>query len=314
MSHLKEIIAVDVGNSRMKFGRYFRNGILSTGSLPLPSQVISEDSHTMRHLDLELRENSLADGTEWLISSVNDEKLAVLCQWLLENRPHDAVRILTHRDIRLPLDIDMPDRVGLDRLCNALGATCLAKSGEPVLVVDIGTATTLDIVSGNRRFLGGAIMPGFRAAAAALHNATGQLPDIEVDDLRFPVYPGRNTAAAVKAGLFWGMIGAIRQFLAFAREDSTQALLVLTGGDAFPILEALLNPDFNPHPDSVIGESTRTIGMPGPSNSPACPTPAVQHQTESEPVPDNAFVPVSSFHEAICCPHLTLSGIAMCVQ
>ena len=306
----KELMAVDIGNTRVKFGRYLRGGIDPVGGLPQPGQVIIENTLKFQQLDLGLREEPLEEGTEWLISSVNDENLSRLSQWLQENRPKDSVRVLSQRDIRMPVVVDEPEKVGLDRLCNALAATCLTKRNEPVLLVDIGSAVTLDVVSGDGRFLGGAIMPGFRASAFALQRTSQCLPVIEADDLRFPAYPGRNTAAAIEAGLFWGMVGAIRQFLAFAQEGCEQALLLLTGGDAFPVLEALLNPNFSPQADSVIAEATRVADPSGLS----CP-PMVNPQAAKAnpvPIPDDAFVPVSRFHEAICCPYLTLSGIALC--
>ena len=307
-----EIIAVDIGNSCMKFGRYLKNTISFMGDLPQPAQVVVEDSPELSHIKLGLMETPLAEGTEWLVSSVNEEKLAAFCKWMLENRPNDTVRILTHRDVHLPIAVDAPDKVGLDRLCNAFAASCLAKQGEPVLIVDIGSATTFDILSGDNRFLGGAIMPGFRAAAEALQNTTHLLPQIEADDLRFPAYPGKDTTAAIEAGLFWGMVGAIRQFLAFAQEGHSQALLLLTGGDAFPVLEALLNPHFNPQSDSIIAEATRVADPSGVSCPPVLEAGSTGTQVELETMPDNAFVPVSQFHEAICCPYLTLSGIALC--
>jgi len=306
----KELIAVDIGNRRMKFGRYLRSVITTNGDLPHPSQVIVEDTPTMQQLELGLREIPLENGTEWLISSVNAERLSSLIQWLRTNRPNDPVRILSQRDILMPVEVDEPEKVGMDRLCNALGATCLTRRSEPVLIVDIGSATTLDVVSGDGRFLGGAIMPGFYAAAEALQKTSRCLPMIEADDLRFPNYPGRNTTSAIESGLFWGMVGAIRQFLAFAQEGREQALLLLTGGDAFPVLEALLNPNYNPQQDSIIAEATRVADPSGLSCPPVVNPSGVT--TNADPMPDNAFVPVSHFHEAICCPYLTLSGIALC--
>ena len=306
----KELMTVDVGNSRVKFGRYLKSGIDPVGGLPQPGQVIVENSPKFQQLDLGLREAPLEEGTEWLISSVRDESLSLLSHWLHENRPKDSVRILSQRDIRMPVEVDEPEKVGLDRLCNVLAAICLAKQDEPVLIVDIGSAVTLDVVSGDGRFLGGAIMPGFRTSADALQQVSYCLPVVEADNLRFPAYPGRNTVAAIEAGLFWGMVGAIRQFLAFAQEGHEQALLLLTGGDAFPVLEALLNPNFNPQEDSVIAEATRVADPSGLSCPPV--TSSKGANANSEPIPDDAFVPVSRFHEAICCPYLTLSGIALC--
>ena len=308
----RELMAVDIGNSCVKVGRYFRSGIDTVDDLPQPGQVIIENSPKFQQLELGLREEPLEEGTEWFISSVNNENLSLLNQWLRENRSKDSVRILSERDIRMPAEVDEPEKVGLDRLCNALAATCLAKRNEPVLIVDIGSAVTFDVVSGDGRFLGGAIMPGFRASAFALQKISYCLPVVEADDLRFPAYPGRNTVAAIEAGLFWGMVGAIRQFLAFAQEGHEHALLLLTGGDAFPVLEALLNPNFNPHEDSVIAEATRVANPSGLSCPPV--TTAQGTQAKTEPIPDDAFVPVSRFHEAICCPYLTLSGIALCIM
>ena len=305
-----EIIAVDIGNSRAKFGRYARNAISLSGNLPEPVQVIVDDTPELSHLNLGLLENPLPEGSEWLVSSVNEEGLAGFCEWALANRPNDTVRILTQRDVPLPIEVDEPNKVGLDRLCNALAATCLARQGEPVLVVDVGSAATFDILSSDNRFLGGAILPGFRAAATALGNAASLLPEINANDLRFPAYPGKNTVAAIESGLFWGMVGAIRQFLAFAQEGHSQALLLLTGGDAFPVLEALLNPKFNPQADNIIAEATRVADPTGISCPPVIETD--QSQAELEAMPDNSFVPVAQFHEAICCPYLTLSGIALC--
>ena len=306
----KELMTVDIGNTRMKFGRYLRCGIDLAGSLPQPGQVIFENATQLQQLELGLREEPLEEGTEWFISSVHEEKLSLLRQWLRKNRPQDSVRILSERDIRMPVEVDEPEKVGVDRLCNALAATRLAKRNEPILIVDIGSATTFDVVSGDGRFLGGAIMPGFRASADALENNAHKLPVVEADDLRLPAYPGRNTAAAIEAGLFWGLVGAIRQFLAFAQEGSEQALLLLTGGDAFPVLEALLNPNFSPQEDSIIAEATRVADPSGLSCPPVTNSRGSKSKLES--MPDDAFVPVSRFHEAICCPYLTLSGIALC--
>jgi len=317
----KDMIAVDIGNSRVKFGRFLRTTIDATAGLPQPGQVIVEnaprgsgrigpDSAEWQQLDLGLREEPLESGSEWLICSVQNEKLASLIDWLRNNRPNDSVRILSQRDVRMPLEVDEPDKVGMDRLCNAVAAACLAKQSEPVLIVDIGSATTLDVVSGDGRFLGGAIMPGFHATAECLQKTSSCLPQIETDDLRFPPFPGRNTTAAIEAGLFWGMIGAIRQFLAFAQEGNEQALLLMTGGDAFPVLEALLNPSFNPQGDSVIAEANRVADPTGVSCPPIVEPPGMP--MELEQMPDHAFVPVSRFHEAICCPYLTLSGIVLC--
>ncbi|MCL2348774.1 MAG: type III pantothenate kinase [Planctomycetaceae bacterium] len=311
MTAKNELMAVDIGNSRIKFGRYERSGMSKNGPIPQPVQVNFERSAKMINLDLWLRESPVAPGTEWIVSNVNETMLTGFCDWMLVNRPDDCVKILTYHDFKIPMDVDAPEKIGLDRLCNALAAKYLKEPGEPSLIVDIGTAVTLDMLSGDGRFRGGAIMPGFQTAAAALQSKTGQLPEIDADDLRFPEYPAKNTVGAIEAGLFWGMVGAIRQFLAFAQEGPRSALLLLTGGDAFPVLEALLNPSVNAKSDTVIAEATRVADPSGFSCPPVVKSGNTQFQEKLAAIPENSFVPVHQFHEAICCPYLTLSGIAL---
>ena len=82
------------------------------------------------------------------------------------------------------------------------------------MIVDVGTAITVDLVSADGAFLGGSILPGIQMAARALHHFTDLLPLVNVSDLSTPPPPlGTSTESAMQAGLFWGAVGAIRQLI-----------------------------------------------------------------------------------------------------
>ncbi|HUE95656.1 MAG TPA: type III pantothenate kinase, partial [Longimicrobiaceae bacterium] len=104
-----------------------------------------------------------------------------------------------------------PHEVGADRIANALGAA-RRHPGRNLIVVDCGTATTFDVVSGTGDYLGGAIMPGVGVSAAALAGNTAKLPQVQIARPESPL--GRTTVDSINAGLYHGQVGAIRHLAA----------------------------------------------------------------------------------------------------
>lgn len=152
----------------------------------------------------------------------------------------------------LPLSINLPapEKVGIDRLLNAVAANRLRAEGQPVIIVDTGTATTVDYVSASGAFEGGAILPGFQLCAASLHEYTALLPLVEVDELSGPppAALGRSTREAIRSGLFWGQVGAVKELISqLESRANPQALLVVTGGAA-PLLGPHLKTHIDPGP------------------------------------------------------------------
>lgn len=132
--------------------------------------------------------------------------------------------------------------LGADRVVNVVAAAALF-SGKPLMVLDAGTATTLDVVlpsaAGARpRYIGGSIAPGLGTLASALHCATAQLPSIPLSLPERAV--GRNTTEAMQSGCVLGYRGLLRELITAAEtECGTPMTLVATGGDA-PLLAQLL--------------------------------------------------------------------------
>jgi len=139
-------------------------------------------------------------------------------------------------DFAIPVaaDVDEPARVGTDRLLAALAAHRRAEG--PCLVVDVGTAVTVDAVDEAGTFLGGAIFPGPRLMARSLADGTAQLPLVEMSGVEAgDRVIGKNTEAAVRIGVSRALSGALGYILtAMLLELGVQGPVFLTGGDAPP--------------------------------------------------------------------------------
>ncbi len=216
-------VVVDIGNSRMKWGR-----------------VYGECIEYVEILELNDPEGWFTKAVEWgvlpfgkwTIASVNPQVTAAFVSWL-EGRSLSVDVVESYHDIPLNLDVEHPETVGLDRLFACCAARNQLVQGTPFLVVQAGTALVVNYVSAAGSFAGGAILPGLSLMAKSLHEHTAQLPEVS-----FVSAPnnalGRNTDEAIRAGVYWGTIGAIRElekkYSALAEREAL--VIVLTGGDA----------------------------------------------------------------------------------
>lgn len=147
------------------------------------------------------------------------------------------VRFVTHEDVSMPIDVNFPERVGIDRLLGAEAA--FRRHTAPLIVVDAGTTVTVDFVSAEGVFRGGAILPGLEMQTAALAAGTDALPKLDWASHRcreMPEGPGRDTVAAMRLGVLASVAGAVERLL---RIYGGAATLVVTGGDAGCLVDAL---------------------------------------------------------------------------
>lgn len=134
-------------------------------------------------------------------------------------------------DIGLQLLVDNPTEVGADRIANAVA--CNHQYGGPAIVVDMGTATTFDVITAEGAYLGGAIAPGVQIASEALFERAAKLPRVELTPP--PSSIGRNTIHAMQSGTVFGYVGLVRGLLDRIREEMRQdmqmeAKVIATGG------------------------------------------------------------------------------------
>ena len=128
--------------------------------------------------------------------------------------------------------MDNPREVGPDRIVNTVAAHHLYEG--PVIVVDVGTATTFDIVTGEGEYIGGVIAPGIAHAAEVLTSRTAALPRIELVAPKQAIGP--NTISAMQSGIVFGYVGLIEGITErIQRELKKKATVVATGGYAYVV-------------------------------------------------------------------------------
>jgi len=123
-----------------------------------------------------------------------------------------------------------PDTLGYDRIAAAVGAYTICP-GKNVLVIDAGTAVTLDIVTSKGEFLGGNISPGLEIRFKSLNKYTNRLPHLERPSEKPPLF-GSSTGEAIQSGIVNGILFEIDGFISAISQNYPKLQVVLTGGDA----------------------------------------------------------------------------------
>ena len=258
---LGEVLAIDVGSSRVKLGHFAAEGSGTSdrpaedpspadrgggsGKFPEPTESLSlahgRDLSGAALIEFEewIQEN-FAVGPRCLLASVQPIVAARLIQ-VFEKHGWSAPRQLVWEDLPLEVRVEEPPRVGIDRLLNAVAANRLRDPGQPAIVVDLGTAGKVDLIASDGAFEGGAILPGMSLWAQALHSGTSSLPEFDVAALQESVAAvGKRTDAAIAAGLFWGTVGAIGELIErISRQCQRAPQLFVTGGAASHIVKHL---------------------------------------------------------------------------
>jgi type III pantothenate kinase len=222
------LVAVDIGNSGTKLGWSFSS--LPAGELPVPRQT--SGFATGQLPPAELAAALPSKQLRWRVASVHREGARLLAEWVNVQRPGDEFVLLTYRELPIEVRTISPERVGMDRLAAAVAANAIRAKDRSAIVVDAGSAVTVDLVSADGAFEGGAILPGFRMSAEALFGAD-QLPlTLLAPNDQPPAALGKDTGSAIRSGLFWGAVGAVREIVERLRgELAAPPDVFVTGGD-----------------------------------------------------------------------------------
>lgn len=249
------VLLADVGNTRIKLATLTDRG--AVGRLPGVSRRADLLTHDFRAEQLRRWLDAAAAGPAVLLVAAVHERGAVRLEAAVAEASATRHRPLRQRRIGrddLPLEVLVtePGRVGIDRLAAAAAAAVVKPAGRPAIVVDCGTAVTVDMVSIEGHFLGGAILPGPGLLARALAEGTSRLPAVAaLEGTRPPPMPGRSTQEAIAAGIGWGLRGAVARLVAEARAASAgDPFILLTGGSAGVVRDAV--PDAIEMPDLVL--------------------------------------------------------------
>jgi type III pantothenate kinase len=220
------LLVIDVGNTKIAIGIF-------QGDRMRASWRVATDIDRMADEYAALVSNLLAheglaahDVGEAILCSVVPPLVTTfqeLCQHYFKVSPLVVgAGVKTGMNIRM----DNPREVGADRIANAVAASHLY--GQPVIVIDLGTATTFDVVSKEGDYVGGAIAPGIGISAEALCEHTAQLPRVEL--VRPAHVIGKNTITAMQSGLIFGYAGLIESIVSRIRQElRAEAKVIATG-------------------------------------------------------------------------------------
>lgn len=218
------LLAIDIGNTRIGMAVSDGDGLHDTQRV-----AVAEPPTWKRAIEETWAATGGSGARAVVIGSVRPQTTREIVELVTLVCDVDPIRVRDDLPLPMPLDIDNPAEVGVDRVCAA--AAAYERVREACAVASVGTALTIDCVSREGRFMGGTILPGLDMAFAALHERTAALPRVRVRDCASPF--GRNTDDAIAAGVLYGAVGALREIVErFATELGAWPNLVLTGGNA----------------------------------------------------------------------------------
>lgn len=210
MSAKRHTLAIDAGNTRVKIGVFQDNQLLD---------VLRFGQDETKKLKSFLQENGQIPT---ILASVKaDKDTRWIRQWL-----SDVVLFKSTMPLPLKMGYETPETLGVDRICNAIGA--YSQSKDDCLVIDVGTCIKYDLVTADGTYQGGAISPGIDLRYKAMHTFTGKLPLIE--DTLLPPQVGKNTRDAMRSGVMHGIQHEMEGFIAYYRSLYPELTIFLTGG------------------------------------------------------------------------------------
>jgi len=227
------LLCLDVGNTQI------HGGVYEGGTLRAQFRKSTHPLGTADELGVfiavVLRENGLDPGliTRTAICSVVPAALYALRQACITYFRSEPFILQAGAKTGLKVRYRNPHEVGADRIANAIAAT-RRHPGRDLLVVDCGTATTFDVVTGDGDYLGGAILPGVSVSLETLASHTARLPRVEL--ARPTAALGRSTVESIQSGVFHGHVGAIRHLIALLTREvfsDRRPGVIGTGGHAW---------------------------------------------------------------------------------
>jgi type III pantothenate kinase len=251
MSLLKlDLLAIEVGSSRVKVGYFPAVGACasekSAGNLPIAAPRLPEPREVFRvehrpsedqwlaEVAASLDDLNLPSETACLVAAVHGVAADRLTAGVLRDRGFAKLVTLSREQIPIAVSLKEPSRVGIDRLLNACAANRVRRAGTAAIVVDVGTAMTVNFITADGVFQGGAIAAGPITALRALNSATASLPLLGPEALAAAPPPvGKSTEEAMASGAYWSAVGAARQLIERMSNDLPgEPDVFLTGGAA----------------------------------------------------------------------------------
>ena len=223
------LLAIDIGNTSISLGIFKENTLIKKLNLNyqknMPVEYFTEVFKTI------LKDK---DITECAISSVVDEITSIVSKSIEKVFNIKPFIINFNTDFGgMKISSKHPEKIGMDRISNACAIKKLYAS-KPAIVVDIGTATTFDIINKKGNFIGGIIIPGLNTQLKSLYDNTSKLPKIDLCDIKTVTKTiNTDTRKAILSGVVKGHAHAIEGLLEDCKKElKGNPVVIATGGNA----------------------------------------------------------------------------------
>ena len=235
------LLAIDCGNTNIVFAIYDQDEQQAMWRISSDSRRSADQYIVWLTQLMTLKNINVGDITGVMIASVVPDIQPELVA--LAHRGFDLVPLCVDDpcvELGIAINIDRPEQAGADRLVNAVAAA--AWHNLPAIVIDFGTATTLDLIGPKGAYEGGIIAPGVNLSIEALYMAAARLPRITVKPWQtdMPVL-GTDTISAMHSGVFWGYVGMIEGLLERLRHSYGADLPAIATGGLAPLFADHIN-------------------------------------------------------------------------
>ena len=228
------ILAIDIGNSAIKFGLFDGEKLASKFSIPTKRNATADE------IKLDVGHHLSKSIESTIVCSVVPDVDAPMREFVRNAVGSDPVFVNNSFDFGLKINYEPLESLGTDRLVNAFAA--VEKYGVPCIVCSLGTATTIDVVNVDREFLGGIIAPGMEAMAEALHLKASKLPKVEIREPENLI--GTSTVESIRSGVYNGYVAMVSGLIKGMATDAAVDKSILTGGNAITIARlGIVDPD-----------------------------------------------------------------------
>ena len=223
------LLAIDIGNTNLVIGCIDHDEIL------FKARIATDRTRTSDQYGVEIKSMIEAYGVH--VSDIDDCIISSVVPPVFNSVRTGVIKVIGKQPMvvgpglktGLNIHVDVPSQVGSDRIVIAVAA--LAEYKAPLILMDLGTATTIEVVEPENVYLGGVIFPGVRISLDALTSRASQLPGISLDKPRQVI--GKNTIDCMRSGMMYGTAAMIDGLIERMEEElGHSATLIATGGMA----------------------------------------------------------------------------------
>lgn len=223
------LLAIDIGNTNLVIGCIENDKIL------FKARIATDRLRTSDQYGVEIKNMIEAYGVR--VADIDDCIISSVVPPVFNSVKTGVIKIIGKQPMvvgpglktGLNIHVDVPSQVGSDRIVVAVAA--LAEYRAPLILMDLGTATTMDVVESQNRYLGGVIFPGVKVSLDALTSRAAQLPAISLDKPKQVI--GKNTVDCMRSGMMYGTAAMIDGLVDRIEEElGHSATLIATGGMA----------------------------------------------------------------------------------